>query len=173
MADATVPALPEPQTDEDRIAASLFDAPVPRNPYAGASLQDAPLEQVHAVAARDIERAAEALAIEPGEVPALTAEWVDTFGRYGLSGDESANLVGIGQAALRDVGAALDQEPTWRRDALSALRKEFGGHRTQAALDAARQLVAQDATLGAFLQRTGLGSHPRVVALLARKAVRG
>ena len=53
----------------------------------------------------------------------------------------------------------------------AALISEFGSPEgAQRALEAARQLVAKDKALAAWLDDTGLGNHPKVVVTLANKA---
>ena len=128
-----------------------------------------PILSTYAPVARDIESAAtERLGLTPDEASASASEWGQTFHRYGVSSTEAAHLVEIGVAAL--VNGVDDAKATsWRSESTAALTSAFGANAGQALADA-KALVAKDPTLAAWLEQTGLGDHPKVVAAVAQRA---
>jgi hypothetical protein len=113
------------------------------------------------------EAAVERLGLSPDEAQASVRDWQPRFQSYGLSGDEAQSVVDV---AVGAVAGNVDQSG-WANQSRAALTREFGSaDGAQRALDAARALVAKDPALAAFLDSSGLGSHPKVVVLLANKA---
>ncbi len=123
----------------------------------------------YAPTARDIESAAtQRLGLTDQEAKASATEWAGTFAKYSVSADDAAHLAEIGIAALAN-GVDDAKALTWRNESRAVLTSEFGASADQA-LDDARRLVASDPTLAAWLDHTGLGNHPKVVATIAQRA---
>ncbi|HEV6968102.1 hypothetical protein [Roseateles sp.] len=123
----------------------------------------------YAPTARDIESAAtQRLGLTDEEAKASATEWAGTFHKYGVKSDDAAHLAEIGIAALAN-GVDDAKAHAWRNESRAVLTSEFGATAGQA-LEDAKRLVASDPTLAAWLDQTGLGNHPKVVATIARRA---
>lgn len=89
--------------------------------------------------------------------------------------------LGVTQAEARQIDTAtrqMKQNPPdqqqieqWQREADELLRYEFHGSE-QGALKDARNLAARDPRVREFLEQSGLGDHPQVVLIMARRARR-
>jgi hypothetical protein len=95
-------------------------------------------------------------------LPAITS-----FRQFNVPSDVAQDLSELGVAAEVPPDEAKLIE--WRAKAHDELRREFGDTVDVAVADA-RTLVAKDKRLHDYLDRPGLGSHPRVVALIANRA---
>lgn len=124
----------------------------------------------HSQALRNVEQGMlEALAT-PDEAKAAVEDWWPVFGRYELSTAESEALVSAG-LSVHNEPATQQQLSDWAADTREQLRAEYGD-RAGVVLDAARRMIARDQPLKAYLDRTGLGNHPRVALAMARSADR-
>jgi hypothetical protein len=94
-------------------------------------------------------------------------EWREVVADWQASSTDVRELV--------NVVSGLNELPTeetvagWERDAKAELHRTFGKDADKALADA-QALVARDPRVAQFLAVTGLGSHPRFVATLARLA---
>ncbi len=142
-------------------AQALYDDPADAKDVDG-------YDKTHASTQRVIiEAGVQRLGLEPDAAHESATEWAQTFNRYGLASSESNDLTEIAVGVMS--GAVEPDRQAWANDARSTLTSEYG-ESAEAILEASRKLVAQDKPLFAYLDRTGLGSHPRIVSLIARKA---
>lgn len=101
---------------------------------------------------------------EPGQAAELKA-WSGVFADAGLETAAAGELLGLRNEAYPEP-AVFEQ---WGTDAATALRAEYGDAADRALKDA-QLLVKRDPRIGAFLDRTGLGNHPKVALHLAAAA---
>lgn len=114
-----------------------------------------------------ISASVEQLGLEPGEAQAASTEWAGRFRQAGIASDVATGLTSVATGVL---SGAIKVDPlAWKNAARAEMATEFGAN-ADAALAAAREMVAADPPLQAWLQETGLGDHPRVVKAVARAA---
>jgi hypothetical protein len=155
---AQQPQGPQPDAQADRLYSDLTDR-----------LDAEGFDKVHASTQRQIvELGVDRLGMDPAEARRSADEWGSTFAKYGLGSEESAHVVEVAAAVL---AGSVEPDPSWAPEARKLLSSEFGGNADRV-LAEARKLVAADPKLAAFLDDTGLGNHPRIVALAARAAWR-
>lgn len=117
-----------------------------------------------------IERAAEAQGLDPA---AISSTWLPVFRHHSVSSDEADMLVAAGQEIAANGRPDEATSEAWRRDAHEALAREYGGPDGAAhALQAAQAYCAKHPQLLTFLEKTGLGDHPRVVRVIANAATK-
>lgn len=151
----------------DDAAGALYGEAQP-DPTKGADGMQGSLS-AYAPTARDIESAAtERLGLTDQEAKASATEWASTFNKYGVTSDDAAHLAEVGIAALVH-GVDDDKALAWRNQSQAVLTSEFGATAGEA-LEDAKRLVAADPALAAWLDQTGLGNHPKVVATIAKQA---
>lgn len=172
---APVPARPAPaQADphesaderDERQAASLYPAEAgePQTDIYGE-----PLPPKFDAVQRDIQAAAlERFNLPPDEAQQSAVQWGEVFKTYEVGGEARATLTELGIGVIANPPDDA-QVLAWQNQARGELTAAFGTT-ADMALDDARKLVAGHKALGEFLDRTGLGSHPRVVVQLAERA---
>lgn len=106
---------------------------------------------------------------DPEEARAIADEWAGTFQKYALNSTESMTVTEIGASVLKSPPNA-ETVAAWEEDARAGLLADYGREGVNRALADAQALVAKDDRLRDWLHNTGMGSHPRVVALVAAKA---
>lgn len=120
--------------------------------------------------ATTVQQAAESKGRPPEEAKALAAEWAQSFAHFGVPETHIANLVGAG-LQVADKAPDADTLKTWGEQAKERLAGTYGGAEGGArALATAQAWVRAHPKLVGFLNRTGLGSHPQVVAAIAATA---
>jgi hypothetical protein len=169
--EATTPApAPTPPKDEAAIAEALYKpapAPVPRDlPAAVAELRATPERRLF-----DVARNSTAIAVGALDLPEYAidnAEAIRVTADLGASADDLAEFSTlVGQH--RDVDQSTFDAWHAEASAMVGEGKEFSA----SDLDMARRFVARDPAVHAYLDRSGLGSHPdvvRKVVQLARSA---
>lgn len=116
-------------------------------------------------------RAAESAGNLDTEAQAVADEWAGTFAAHGISARDAVELTGIGAGVQRDGIPDEATEERWLREIPERLRFEFGSaEAAERAAELARAWVGRDARLREYLERTRLGSHPRVVLAIAKAA---
>lgn len=106
-----------------------------------------------------------------GEEKAAAAhEYREIFADFELSGPEAKEFLSLAQELHADMPTA-ETEVAWQNQAVKRL-VEVHGDGAAAAVDLAKQLVARDPRIGAILEATRLGSHPRVIELVVEIAQR-
>lgn len=159
--DAPGARLQEQMATAEGQADKLFNHPAEQHDAAG-------YDKVQASTQRVIEAAAvERFGLEPADARESAQEWAGVFNRYSLSSAESQHLTEIAVGVM--TGSTEVDALAWANDARAALTSEYGDS-AETMLAASRKLVAQDPKLYDYLHRTGLGSHPKVVLAIARKA---
>jgi hypothetical protein len=126
------------------------------------------LDKLHASTQRSImDAAVERFGLEPAEARASAVEWARVFRGFDLTPGESTHLAA---AALPFMDGSIEVDRLdLNNQSRAALASEYGP-RAEQVLDAARQLIAKHPQLATLLDQTGLGSHPAVVTVVARKA---
>jgi MoxR-like ATPase len=98
---------------------------------------------------------------------AAAAEFREIFADMELSTNDARGLFEVYQ---RLPGIPSDAEVSaWADQSVRALREAYGNGAEEALADA-RALVARDPRIKAFLNVSGLGSHPKVIVRLAHAA---
>lgn len=174
------PAAAPAQTDFEKAANTLFGDSTPK-PAAPAKPRDEPTDDIDKAQAffagspihGDAERAIQSAMVEqlatPEEAQAVVAEWAPLMHEFELNSSESAQLTELGvSAALRP--PSDETLAGWAEASRQAIRQEYGP-RAGEALQAARQLIATNPKLKAFLEDTGLGNNPAYVRLACEKAM--
>lgn len=105
----------------------------------------------------------------PEEADAVIKEHSRSLARVSFSSLDAATFYEA-LASTRSSPPDAAQRAAWASEARAAIAKEVGPERAAQALRDAQRLVAQTPSLRKTLDRTGLGSHPRVVVILAEKA---
>lgn len=117
-----------------------------------------------------IKNAAEREYLVNAEDAAKVAQsWEPTLRAFDLNATEAETLTHLGIAMSVN---APDPETTeaWVGDAKGALRQEYGVKAGEA-LQAAQRMIARDPSTARWLERTGLGNHPKFVRIAAAKAM--
>jgi hypothetical protein len=182
MAPAAAPApaaKPAAETDEQRQARVLFgDSPKPTAPTkpraeptddiekAKRFFEDSP---IYGNATREIESAALENLETPEAAAQIAAQYEPWMQEFQLNSTEASQLTELGVAAA--VNPPSDEVVAgWVEASRAGLRQDFGP-RAGEALQAARQLIAKNPQLVAFLENTGLGNNPAYVRLACEKAM--
>lgn len=118
---------------------------------------------------RGIQTAAlERFDLPPEEAQQSALEWGTLFKTYEVGAESQSTLTELGIGAMANPPDDA-QMLSWQNAARSELTSAFGDSADLALADA-QKMVAGHKALGEFLDRTGLGSHPRVVLQLAERA---
>jgi hypothetical protein len=97
------------------------------------------------------------------------AEAREQFADLGISPVEAREVVKLIDDAYREGAPSPETLEQWRRESVDQVFRQYGKD-AERKLAGAKALVARDPRVKAFLNATGLGSHPKVVALLIEKA---
>jgi len=103
------------------------------------------------------------------QVRAFRAEAREQFADLGLSDQDARDVVGVINAELQAGIPAAETRAQWQEQALNDVVRQYGKD-APARIAEARALVARDPRVQKILDDTGLGSHPRVVALMIERA---
>ncbi len=125
--------------------------------------------EIYQSATRALEQAHLATLATPEQAKASAQELPQLAQRYGLNATE-AEAFGDAMATAARGKVTEEQVQGWTTRSEEHLRQEYGDSAGQVLADT-RKLIQSDAKLLAKLKSTGLGSHPSVVAALARRAV--
>lgn len=141
-----------PPGSEDAVADKLFDS----------SLIHADAERAIAQAFTEVDLAS------PEQAAELAREYTPLFSAVGLTSTESALVatVAVDVAKNPPTAALVD---SWVEESKAVLQRDFGPRAGEALADAQR-LVDGIPELKDLLLSTGLGSHPSLVRLVAKKA---
>lgn len=116
-------------------------------------------------------RAAQEAGKDDAEAQAVADEWASNFRAHGLSSADASDLVTIGAGIQRNGIPDEATEERWLNEIPERLRSEFGSpEAAEQAADLARAWVARDPRLRQYLERTRMGSHPRIVLAVAKAA---
>lgn len=122
----------------------------------------------------ELQRLAEVDGHSAEEAAEIAAGWSSVFQAHGISTDnETADLMAAGME-LNRLGGLPDADTmgAWQDEAHQALATEFGPDNVGHVLQTARRYVAANPALHDYLHSTGLGSHPKVVKVIAATARR-
>ena len=100
---------------------------------------------------------------------AEVADLTPLIGRYASNANDGKVLIDAFSQAHRTPVTA-EQSTAWRQEAMQAMREEFGD-RAGDVMAATKAMVLRDPQLAARLNKANISNNPRVVLLLARKAV--
>jgi hypothetical protein len=108
---------------------------------------------------------------DPTEASATAAEWAGAFQEFGLTHAEAQTLTEVGVSAMHSPPSA-ELVTTWTEASQRVLLEEFGPRGARGALDDAKAFIGRFGTpeLRDVLNATGLGNHPEIVRVIARKA---
>lgn len=105
---------------------------------------------------------------DPETAKQIAGEWAQTFAEHQLNATESKELADIGAQVLRSPPTP-ELLAQWEGTAIQNLQQEFGVQGAGQALQDARAYVASVPGAADMLDRLGIGSHPKVVALAAAR----
>lgn len=180
---------PMPATSDDLVAERLFgnaDKPTAQaNPYA--RRDDRPVEALseaeqaqrmygntdptltHRDAVQAIVNAGmEQNLLDPEEAREIAGEWAETFALHNLNATESKDVADLGASVMANPPSE-ETMSVWASDAIQSLKTDFGLEGAGQALNDARAYVASVPGAADMLDATGLGNHPRIVALAAAR----
>jgi hypothetical protein len=122
--------------------------------------------------ANDLRQAAEGVGEDTAQAEASAAAWVRTFVHHGVPEPDVQGLSALAPLVANGRPDAATLK-SWEGQAMDAVNLEFGGPENGArALSAAKAYIAKHPELRQWLNATGLGSHPKVVATVAKLAHR-
>lgn len=181
-AGPTPAPAPAAQPDPDTAAAeAMFPSMKPAEPPAQdewSDLANAPhAAEVTPIAphiTNELQRLAEVSGHDAKEAAGIAAGWSRTFQAHGITTDnETADLMAAGMEFNR-LGGPPDAETkaAWETEVQTTLAREFGPDNVGHVLQTARRYVAANPALHDYLHSTGLGSHPKVVKVIAATARR-
>lgn len=184
-----VETAPAP-TEEDRMLASIFpsmasdkpvapsfsnaltepDKPASDEPRSDAEMAQALYTNMHGVAARSIENAAMEFDAESLEQAKEIADsWVPHFNALQLSATESGTLAEVGISVHRTPPDDVTRQQ-WADEALAGIARDYGRENVHQLLEDTRKLINARPGLAQWLVKTGMGNHPKVVAIAVAKA---
>lgn len=105
---------------------------------------------------------------DPETAREIATEWAGVFQQHNLNSTESLQVAELGASVL----ASPPSEETmsaWASDAIQNLKTDFGVTGAGQALRDAQAYVASVPGAADMLDATGLGNHPKVVALAAAR----
>ncbi len=105
---------------------------------------------------------------DPETATQIAGEWAGVFAEHQLNASESKQLADIGAQVLRSPPTP-ELLAQWEGKAIQTLQQEFGVQGAGQALQDARAYVASVPGAADMLDRLGIGSHPKVVALAAAR----
>lgn len=183
------PTSTAPVSDEQTTAERLFgniDKPTARaNPYA--RRDDRPVEALSeaeqaqriywasdpALMHRDAVQAIftagmEQNLLDPEEAREIATEWAATFALHNLNATESKDVADLGASVMANPPSE-ETMSAWASDAVQSLKTDYGLEGAGQALSDARAYIASVPGAADMLDATGLGNHPKVVALAAAR----
>jgi hypothetical protein len=186
--DATPDRAP-PNTPEQRIADKLFGdttpspeaqprrTPVDKRPFSDLT-EDEQANRLYGATDPTLTHADATQAIinsgledhlhDPETAGAIAAEWAKTFAEHQLTSTDSKELADIGARVMREAPT-----PTlvaqWTETAIQNLQVEYGVEGAGQALRDARSYIGMRGDLKNTLDKLGLGSHPKIVAIAAAR----
>lgn len=116
-------------------------------------------------------QAAESSGMSAEQAAQVGEAWTAIFHAHGVTPNEATHLVDAGLAVSRGLPDA-DTEAGWIDEATERLRGEYGPDGSTHALELARRYVKAHPQLDAYLTKTRLGNHPRVVLAVTGAAHR-
>jgi hypothetical protein len=120
---------------------------------------------------REIESAVLEQLGDPAEAAQTAAEWAESFQSLGLSHAEAATLTEAGISAMTSQPTP-ELVTSWTEASQQVLLQDYGPRGAHQALADAKTFITRFGTpeLRDVLNMTGLGNHPEVVRVIARKA---
>jgi hypothetical protein len=184
MAPAAAPTVPpaaQPaETDEQRQARVLFgdSAPKPPAPSKPPAADEDEIDKAERFfenspifedAKREIEQAAIEGLQTPEQAAAIAAEYEPWMKEWALNSTDASQLAQLGVSAVTNP-VSDETAAGWVEASRTAIRTDWGP-RGGEALAAARQLIAKDPSLVAFLEQTKLGNSPAFVRAACNRAM--
>ena len=123
----------------------------------------------HRGSLKEIETGALEALKTPAQAKALADQHVPIFQKYGM-GDTDARAYAAATAQITRTPATPEQVADWTTMSKEWLRNEYGDSAGVVLADM-QKLIAGDKKFSAYLNKTGLGSHPSVVKALASVAI--
>lgn len=115
---------------------------------------------------------AQAIPDHPDDTPELQAvrvEGREIMSDLGMSDGEARDVVSILSTELANGTPSAETRAAWAQQASSDLQRMYGKD-AHARLAEAQALVARDPRVFRILHETGLGDHPKVIALMVDRA---
>lgn len=145
------PPAPWERTPEEVLASSFYD---PRT--------------THRASLSAIEQAYISRGATPEQAQEVVGQWWPALGRLSADGGDMSQVAEAVAAVTRELPSP-ERVQEWSGQSLQLLRAEYGESAGQILKDM-RTMVAADPKAKAYLEMTGLGSHPSIVAALAKSA---
>lgn len=186
-APSNTQGIAQPATDEQSMAERLFGKPAAPRQANTEQRDDRPMSELtEAEQAQRLHRGSDPMltfanaslkiqnaAMEdslaaPEDAKAIAAEWAGEFAQHQLSDNDSVGLVDLGRSVLSNPPSEQTLAG-WRQDAMTLLKTEYTPAGANAALQAAREYVANTPGLTEKIDAWGLGDHPLVVKICAER----
>jgi hypothetical protein len=172
-APAATPPAPAANTADKDVALFTDDTAAEKKPELEAPSRSpfaADVLPLGPESANSVRALAEANGEDSETAQALADAAVRNLVHFGVPGTHVANVID----ACNSLAAGAPDSATveaWRRDSMEALGSDFGGPEgAAAALETAKAWVRAQPQLRAWLNSTGLGSHPKLVRAIAATA---
>ncbi|UST54929.1 hypothetical protein NF681_06995 [Comamonadaceae bacterium OTU4NAUVB1] len=145
------PPAPWERTPEEVLASSFYD---PRTTYK--------------TSLNAIEQAYVSRGATPEQAQEVVGQWWPALGRLSADGGDMSQVADAVAAVTRELPPP-ERVQEWAGQSMQLLRSEYGDDAGQILKDM-RTMVAADPKAKAYLDLTGLGNHPSIVAALAKSA---
>lgn len=166
-AAAPAPAAEQPA---EKVEQASDDAPAPWELTAeqvlASSLEDPRIQ--HKITLSAIEQAYTSRGATPEQAQAVVGQWWPVLGRLGVDGGDMSPVVEAVAAVTQEIPPP-ERVQEWAGQSMEMLRTEYGDDAGQILKDM-RTMIGADPMAKAYLDMTGLGSHPGIVATLAKSA---
>ena len=145
------PPAPWERTPEQVLESSFYD---PRT--------------LHKASLNAIEQAYVSRGATPEQAQDVVGQWWPALGRLSADGGDMTQVAEAVASVTRELPAP-ERVQEWSGQSMQMLRAEYGDAAGQILKDM-RTMVSSDPKAVAYLEMTGLGSHPSIVAALAKSA---
>ena len=172
LVDGEPAAAPAPVAEQpaEKVEPARDDAPAPweRTPeqILASSPEDPRIQ--HQITLSAIEQAYTSRGATPEQAQAVVGQWWPALGRLGVDGGDMSPVVEAVAAVTQELPPP-ERVQEWAGQSMELLRAEYGDDAGQILKDM-RTMVGADPMAKAYLDMTGLGSHPGIVTTLAKSA---
>ncbi len=164
---ATAAPAPVAKPDEPITAAALYSTEHDGDEYAPSEAAKATYAStMRSLVESDVNR----LGADPAEAEANATEVAGIFEEFAVNTSDAAYITEVAIAAAAN-GIDESQDARNHSAAMDVLRTDYGDNASRA-MQLAQRLVAKHPSVRAYLADSGLGNHPKVVAVVAQQAWR-
>jgi hypothetical protein len=170
LVDGDPAQAPVAEQPAEKVEPARDDAPAPWELTPEQVLASSPEDPriQHKVTLSAIEQAYTSRGATPEQAQAVVGQWRPALGRLGVDGADMSPVVEAVAAVTQELPPP-ERVQEWAGQSMDLLRAEYGDDAGQILKDM-RTMVGADPMAKAYLDMTGLGSHPGIVATLAKSA---